>query len=201
MRWDKYSPSEFIEIAEKSGLIIELGYVVIDLSFQQAALWKKNISVNLSIKQLNDSNLINYIQNSLKKYNCEPEYISFEITETYIMEDAAHAIIQLQRIKDLGINLYLDDFGTGYSSLSYLKKMPISKIKIDKSFIDNLIEDPDDLTIVNTIIHLAKNLKLSCIAEGVETIEQSNKLLELGCHEIQGYFYGKPKLAKDIIND
>lgn len=198
------SPGEFIPAAEKNGLIIELGYEILDMAIKQTANWHNKgfkigiVAINLSLKQLKQEDFLYKLKTLLRKYNCPAELISLEITESYIMENPEEAIRSLQKIKDLGISLAIDDFGTGYSSLSYLKKLPIDKLKIDKSFIDHIVKDPEDQMIVKTIINLGKNFGLSLIAEGVETLDQENFLKKIHCKEYQGYYFSKPVLPEMI---
>jgi diguanylate cyclase (GGDEF)-like protein/PAS domain S-box-containing protein len=192
------SPNDFISIAEDSGQIIEIGKWVMIQAMKDIVNWKENsyaigrVSINLSVKQLNDKNLLKIINDALKKTKCKPGWIEFEITESYAMSDPECSIILLQKISDLGITLSLDDFGTGYSSLAYLKKLPINKLKIDRSFVRDILVDNNDEIIVNTIILMAKSMNLDVIAEGVETQEQQNILLKNQCNLTQGYLYSIP---------
>ncbi|MCP3851710.1 MAG: EAL domain-containing protein, partial [Gammaproteobacteria bacterium] len=192
------SPDRFIPLAEKTGLIIPLGERVFDLATKQMTLWRQTqkinarVAINLSAKQLQQKNIVEILLNKLKENDCKPNWIEFEITENYIMENPEQAISILQKLQDTGIEISIDDFGTGYSSLSYLKRLPINKLKIDKSFVRDIVKDEDDRIIITSTISLAKNMKLNVIAEGVETIEQKEFILEKGCEMIQGYYYSKP---------
>ena len=192
------SPLFFIPTAEESGQIVELGKWVIRQAMQDITRWKaealniKKISVNLSVKQLHDENLISSVIDALKQTGCKAEWIEFEVTETYVMNNPESTTIVLNRLVELGFTLSIDDFGTGYSSLFYLKKLPVSKLKIDKSFIDDIANDKDDEAIVHAVILIAQSLKLEVIAEGVETQEQQNFLLAHGCNLTQGYLYSRP---------
>lgn len=192
------SPAQFIPLAEKTGLIIQLGEQVFDLATKQMALWMTDhqlngrMAINLSVKQLRQNNIFQVLANKLRMNHCQPEWIELEITENYVMDDPEQAIVTLQKLQDMGIEIAIDDFGTGYSSLSYLKRLPINKLKIDQSFVQDISEDEDDRVIITSIIALAKNMNLHVIAEGVEAIEQKDFLLAQGCELIQGYYYSRP---------
>lgn len=150
------------------------------------------LSLNLSIKQLENEGCISRIKRIISEVGIDPKYLELEITESQIMQDSEKAIKLLEEIRDIGISISVDDFGTGYSSLSYLKRLPIDKLKIDRSFIDDLPHDENDVAIVRAIIALAKSMNLEIIAEGVETKEQLEFLVDEGCPNIQGYYYSKP---------
>ena len=199
-------PSDFISIIEQTGLIIDIGKKVLEKVFLQAVSWKEmsleyeKISINISTKQLKDPEFLPYITKLLKQTKCDPSWIEFEIIESFIIDDVNEAIYVLDKIDSLGINISLDDFGTGYSSLSYLKKLPIKKLKIDKSFIDDIPYDENDKIITKTIINLAKDLGIEVLAEGIETKEQEMFLIENGCTLAQGYLYNEA-LSVDKINE
>lgn len=192
------SPSKFIPLAESTGLIIELDQLVMRRAMKQIVKWYEQglnpgiLSLNLAIKQLNQKNCIHVLEEIIKETGCKTQWLELEITEGQIMINPQEAIQTLQQIANMGIELAIDDFGTGYSSLSYLKKLPINKLKIDKSFVDGLPCDEDDSGITKAIISLAKSLNLKVVAEGVETQEQKDFLVQNGCENIQGYFYAKP---------
>ena len=198
------SPATFIPLAEETGLIIALDQWVMKTGMRQMKEWHEaglnpgRLSLNLSVKQLQEEDFIDVVKNILKETGCKAEWIEFEITESHIMYNVTEAIETLERIKSLGISIAIDDFGTGYSSLSYLKKLPVDKLKIDRSFIMDIPDNKEDAAITNAIIDIAKNLNLEVIAEGVETKQQKEYLLQSGCHLIQGYIYYKPIPAKDI---
>jgi len=191
-------PIKFIPIAESSGQIIAIGKWVIQQAMRDISEWKKQnlpieiLSINLSVRQLNDKAILDIIKDTLKKTGCKPEWIEFEITEGYAMSDHQSATSLLEEINKLGFKISIDDFGTGYSSLAYLKKLPIQKIKIDQSFLEDIPGDMDDESIVSAVIHIAKSLNLNIIAEGVETYPQEDFLVEHGCCNVQGYLYTKP---------
>jgi len=191
-------PDKFIPIAEMNGMIVELDRIVMKKALEQLMQWKKEklspgkLSLNLTIKQIEENDFIDFLKSMLLKFQIMPYEIEFEVTETQIMNNPHASIKVLEEISRLGISISIDDFGTGYSSLAYLKKLPIQKLKIDKSFVDNLPKDTEDAAIVKTIIELCKSLSLDVIAEGVESKEQKDFLLKNHCPFIQGYFYAKP---------
>ena len=198
------SPTKFIPLAETTGLIIELDQFVMRTAMEQIAKWYDSglnpgkLALNLAVKQLQKKDFIQTLERMLSETKCKPEWIELEVTEGKIMNNPEEAIIILNQISDLGIELAIDDFGTGYSSLSYIKKLPIHKLKIDQSFIRDLPNDAEDSAITKTIISLTQNLNLKVIAEGVETKEQREFLINNGCNYIQGYFYSKPVEANEI---
>ena len=198
------SPQTFIPLAEESGLIIALDQWVMKTGMTQLKTWYDKgynpgrLSLNLSAKQLQEKTFVSTVKSMLKKTGCEAEWIEFEVTESNIMHNIQEAINTLNAIKDLGIHIAIDDFGTGYSSLSYLKKLPVNKLKIDRSFIIDIPENKEDAAITNAIIAIADSLNLTVIAEGVETKRQKNYLLENGCNYIQGYLYYRPMPADKI---
>jgi len=156
------------------------------------------VAVNLSGRQFTDRQLLEKIATVLEQTELDPVYLELEITESTIMQDIESTITVLEKLAGMGLGLAIDDFGTGYSSLSYLKRFPINKLKIDKSFIDDVIVSDDDATIVAAIIGLSHNLKLNVICEGVEDSEQLHWLQENRCNEIQGYYFSKPLPADEF---
>jgi len=197
-------PIKFIPIAEQTGIIIDIDWWVFKTSIKQIVLWRKAsltqgiMSLNLSMKLLQEGDFTLKLKNLLNKCECLPQWIELEITESHIMKNPDSTIIILKELQELGIKLSVDDFGTGYSSLAYLKRLPINKLKIDRSFIIDLPDDDEDAAIARTIISLAQNLKLNVIAEGVETMEQKEFLINNGCTDIQGYYYFKPLPAGEL---
>lgn len=191
-------PNDFIPIAEETGLIIPLGEKVLRTACRQNAAWHRaglsslTVSVNLSLRQFQQPDLVEKVNQILVETGLEPEYLELELTESLIMNDAERTIEMLNRLKRLGIKISLDDFGTGHSSLSYLKTLPLDVLKIDRAFVRNIANDPTDVAIVKTIVTLAQNLNLRTIVEGVETVEQLHLLSDLGCRDIQGYYFSKP---------
>jgi diguanylate cyclase (GGDEF)-like protein len=198
------SPAKFIPLAESTGLIVELDRYVMKTAMNQVSQWYKDglnpgiLAMNLAVKQLKQNDFIDTFQSLMKETNCKSEWLELEVTEGQIMSHPEEAIEILQRVSNLGIELAVDDFGTGYSSLAYLKKLPINKLKIDQAFVRGLPEDEEDIGISRAVIALAKSLRLRVIAEGVETKEQRDFLVENGCENIQGYFYSKPIPAYEI---
>lgn len=191
-------PERFIPLAESNGMIIELDRIMMHKAFREFSLWKEKglkpgkLSVNLSMKQVEESGFVPFLKSLMKETNVQSEDLELEVTETQIMNQIDSSIQILNEINGLGISIAIDDFGTGYSSLAYLKRLPITKLKIDKSFIDGLPTDPDDIAITKTIISLCENLNLSVIAEGIETEAQKDFLIQNGCTQLQGYYYARP---------
>lgn len=200
------SPAQFIPIAEETGLILPLGEWVLRTACQQAKMWYDQlgtrfvISVNLSSRQFQQQDLVSTVNRSLKDTNLPAELLELEITETLGMKNPELTLKTLHELKSMGIHIAIDDFGTGYSSLSYLKKFPIDTLKIDRSFVSDIQIDSNDAAIVVAVIALAHSLRLKVIAEGVETAEQANYLLEHGCERIQGYIFSPPVPAHDFEN-
>ncbi len=190
-------PADFIPIAELTSLIHPLTAWVLENAIEQCRRWQNqgmslSIAVNLSARNLMDDNITKLVQRLLIKYQLPPSRLELEITESSIMTDPARALRNLDALHELGVHLAIDDFGTGYSSLAYLKRLPVQTLKIDNSFVRNMLEDLQDELIVNSTIHLAHNLGLTVVAEGVENEELLVRLSEMGCDEAQGYFIGRP---------
>ncbi|KQQ67740.1 diguanylate cyclase [Pseudomonas sp. Leaf127] len=198
-------PDVFIPLAEQNGTIIAIGEWVLDQACRQLREWhdqgfvELRMAVNLSTVQLHHSELPRVVNNLLQIYRLPPRSLELEVTETGLMEDISTAAQHLLSLRRSGALIAIDDFGTGYSSLSYLKSLPLDKIKIDKSFVQDLIDDDDDATIVRAIIQLGKSLGMQVIAEGVETVEQEAYIISEGCHEGQGYLYSKPLAARELL--
>jgi diguanylate cyclase (GGDEF)-like protein/PAS domain S-box-containing protein len=197
-------PDRFIPIAEQNGMIIELDRVIMEKAFMQYVVWKargiapESISLNLSMKQIEEDDFLDFVTDLTARRGMAYSDIEFEVTETQIMHEPELTIQKLQQLHDLGISIAIDDFGTGYSSLAYLKRLPIHKLKIDKSFIDGLPEDNEDVAISKTVITLASSLNMQVIAEGVETDAQKNFLIDNGCAMIQGYWFSRPLPAAEL---
>ncbi|BAF72432.1 EAL domain-containing protein [Sulfurovum sp. NBC37-1] len=197
-------PDKFIPLAEESGLILEIDRWVMRTAMKQVREWYARgldpgvLSLNLSMRQLKDENFIDVIKEYLHMMSFEPEWLEFEVTEGQMMKRPDDAVASLGEIKSMGISIAIDDFGTGYSSLGYLKRLPVSRLKIDQSFIHGIPEDRENAAIVKATIALAKSLSLSIIAEGVENEEQKEFLLFNGCISMQGYYYGRPMTADQI---
>jgi EAL domain-containing protein (putative c-di-GMP-specific phosphodiesterase class I) len=197
-------PSSFIPVAEESGLIGPLSEWVLREACRQNKQWQDEglpparVSVNLSARQFQQHNIANLVTQVLAETGLEPRYLELELTESTIMRNAEEAVRMLNELHALGIGLAIDDFGTGYSSLSYLKRFPVDRLKIDRSFVSDIGISNDDETITSAIIALAHSLKMQVIAEGVETSAQLDFLKERACDEMQGYFFAKP-LPRDAI--
>ncbi|MCY9657762.1 EAL domain-containing protein [Paenibacillus chondroitinus] len=197
------SPGVFIPIAEETGIIYEMGTWVLREACRQMKEWHRGggplipVSVNLSSQQFHQTNLAMYIKEILEDTGLEPQYLELEITESMMMDATVSRSI-LNELTESGIRISLDDFGTGYSSLSYLKLLPIHKLKIDRSFIRDITENNNDKAIVATIISMAQHLNMDVIAEGIETKEQLDILMDNDCKKIQGYYYSKPLPAQDV---
>jgi len=198
------SPAEFIPLLEETGLIVPIGAWVLQTACEQAAAWSRaglslTMAVNLSARQFYDGNLTGVIQTALVDSGLAASQLELEVTESLLMEDSMSSQATLTRIKQMGIRISVDDFGTGYSSLAYLKRFPIDTLKIDRSFVKDLGVDPDDTAIVRAVIALARSLRLTVVAEGVETFEQLGFLRETLCEQAQGYFISRPMDAAVFV--
>jgi len=196
-------PDEFIPFAEESGVILPLGEWVLKTACKQAQIWASQgnniyMAVNLSTRQFKDPELFTKISNALAETGLPPNKLELEITESASMHDPEGSIHVMDKLKSIGIRIAIDDFGTGYSSLTYLKRIPADVIKIDRSFVKGLKNDPDDLAIVLAILALGNALDKHCLAEGIETIEHFEVLNKLGCHFGQGYWMSKPVTASEF---
>ena len=203
LRWNNpqlgtVSPAQFIPLAEETGLIVPIGRWVLRTACAQNVAWQKaglppvKMSVNLSMRQLNDEGLAREIDSVLRETGMDPSLLELEITESMIMHNAERAVKILSTIKALGVRLAIDDFGTGYSSLAHLKRFPIDTLKVDRSFIREIPSDAEDRAIAEAIIAMGKTLSLTVVAEGVETPEQQAFLSERACDEMQGYYFSTP---------
>ena len=192
-------PMDFIPLAEETGAILQIGQWVLETTCQQLGIWKLNplyqdmtLSINISAKQLIQADFVTQVHDALQRHEIDPSKLKLELTESVMINDFDTIIASMQALFALGISFSLDDFGTGYSSLQYLKKLPLSQLKIDKSFVEDIAVDKSDLAISRTIIAMAYNLELNVIAEGVETEEQKQCLMDLDCMHFQGYLFGMP---------
>ena len=203
VRWQRpghgiIPPDRFIPVAEENGLIVRLGTYVLkeacrqNRAWQDAGLPKLRVAVNLSARQLRDNAFVPLVMQILEETGLDPCFLELELTESALMGDAGDTVCKLLRLKEMGISISVDDFGTGYSSLSYLKHLPIDTIKVDRSFVRDIVNDPDDAAIVDAIVALAHALKLNVIAEGVETREQLEFLRQRKCQQAQGYYFARP---------
>ncbi|MCW2599568.1 MAG: diguanylate cyclase/phosphodiesterase with sensor [Frankiales bacterium] len=204
VRWDHpreglLQPGQFIEMAERTGLIAPLGAWVLKEACRTAASIARSgsgsekVAVNLSAEQLTDPSLVEQVRHALEDSGCAPAALELEVTETAVMTDLPLAVRTMQQLKELGVGLALDDFGTGYSSLLYLKHFPVDKLKIDRSFVAGLGTNEDDSAIVASTISLARTLGISCVAEGVESIDQLSLLKSMDCEYAQGYLFSRPQ--------
>jgi diguanylate cyclase (GGDEF)-like protein len=197
------SPARFIPLAESTGLIHQLDLVIIRQAMKQFAGWYSQglspgvLSVNMTVRHFQHQEFLETLHRLIEETHFRAEWLEIEVTESQLMTKPEAAIEVLQQVHQAGIRIALDDFGTGYSSLSYLKRLPITKLKIDQSFVRDLPHDEEDISITRAVIALAKSLGLEIIAEGTETAEQIEFLLEQGCSQMQGYFYARPLPAKD----
>jgi EAL domain-containing protein (putative c-di-GMP-specific phosphodiesterase class I) len=198
LRWEdaelgRVSPVEFIPVAEESGQIVALGDWVMRTACIQGRAWQDagyrpiRIAVNLSGRQVRRTTLIESVTRVLRESGLSPAYLELEITESTIMQDDDVTLDTFRELSEMGVSLALDDFGTGYSSLSYLRRFPISRVKIDRSFVSGIPTNQNDTAIAGAIIAMARSLGLAVVAEGVETREQAEFLRDSGCHELQGY--------------
>lgn len=199
------SPAVFIPLAEESGLIVSLGELVIKEAVKQLKAWEQDetkrnwrVSINISSKQFERRDFTNILYSTILEHKAQPDNIRLEITESLLFKNTQEALAKINHLKELGITLSIDDFGTGYSSLSYLKQLPIDELKIDRSFIRDLTADQNDVIIVQTIISIGRKFGLEVIAEGVETKEQLEILLNMGCKNFQGYLFSKPVSSGEL---
>jgi diguanylate cyclase (GGDEF)-like protein len=197
------SPAVFIPLAEYSGLIIEIGDWVISQACKQLQTLEKSfpdisISVNVSIPQFRQDNFVDNIINTIKQHDIKPSKLELEITENILMDEPQIIIDALTKLKSQGISIALDDFGTGFSSLSYLQQLPLDRLKVDRSFVTDIHLEGQSV-IAETIINLGKKMQLKVIAEGIEEIEEQERLIELGCDEVQGFYYAKPMPCNEFI--
>ncbi len=199
------SPAEFIPIAESSDLMVPLGEWVLQAACEQARAWQDSgypplpVAVNISARQFQDNDFVGSLKGILYDTGLEPRWLELEITEGMMMDDTEQTIERFQRIHDLGVEISIDDFGTGYSSLAYLKRFPVHRLKIDRSFVRDLTTDTDDAAITEAVIKMGHSLKLKVIAEGVETEQQMAYLRSKGCDELQGFLFSPPLQAKEFV--
>ena len=197
-------PDQFIGIAEQSSVIEDMGRWVVHESMSQMKKWKnrgydlEKISINIASRQLENSGFIDCIKNNLKLTACKPEWVELEIVERFAMKNIKKSIDVLNEIRKLNIDISIDDFGTGHSSLAYLKQLPITKLKIDRAFVKNILNSYEDKAIAESILALGLGLRLKVLAEGIETIEQKEFFTYHGCHEMQGYYFSKPVPVDEV---
>jgi EAL domain-containing protein (putative c-di-GMP-specific phosphodiesterase class I) len=210
VRWDRphlglVPPGDFIPVAEESGLIVPMGEWILGEACRQAAKWQADlpergltVSVNLSARQLAQRDIAETVALALQEAEADPAGLVIELTETVLLDDVEQAARTLGALRDIGVLLSMDDFGTGYSSLSNLRSFPFDKIKIDRSFIKELPDDADSVAIVRAVAGLAKNLNMATTAEGVETAAQMELVRRLGCTQMQGFYFSRPREAAQI---
>jgi EAL domain-containing protein (putative c-di-GMP-specific phosphodiesterase class I) len=198
------APSDFVPLAEDTGLIVPLGTWVLRAAFAQFEAWQERLppsfcmAINLSAQQLRQPDIVEIIADAIGARNLSPCQIKLELTESMLMGRSDDTVGLLERLKALGVRLSIDDFGTGYSSLAYLKRFPIDELKIDRSFVLDIPHDQSDAEIAATIIAMARNLNMRVVAEGVETPAQAAFLLERGCEYGQGFLYHRPLAPEDF---
>jgi diguanylate cyclase (GGDEF)-like protein/PAS domain S-box-containing protein len=193
------SPGDFIGLAEETGLILPLGLWVLETACKQLACWSTQadmahltVAVNVSARQFHQTEFVAQVLSVLAATGANPNQLKLELTESLLIADVEDVIGKMRDLKRLGVRLSLDDFGTGYSSLTYLKRLPLDQIKIDQSFVRELLTDPNDAAMAHTIVTLGHNLQMEVIAEGVESAEQHDVLSAMGCDVFQGYYFGRP---------
>ena len=197
------NPGEFIALAESTGLITPLTFWMLGAAVSQSYAWREEgldapLAVNLSAHDLRDPKLLDRIKGSFATWGAQPDWIQFELTESALMQDPAGSLATLGRLKDLGVELFIDDFGTGYSSLAYLQKLPVDAIKVDQSFVGDMIRNNDSAVIVHSTIDLAHSLELEVVGEGVENRELWERLVSLHCDVAQGYYVSAPIPADEL---
>jgi EAL domain-containing protein (putative c-di-GMP-specific phosphodiesterase class I) len=204
LRWihpdlGQVSPAQFIPLAEETGMILPIGQWVLESACAQLKKWQNQVgferltlSVNISAKQFYQANFVESTLALIQQFDINPAALKLELTEGMLLEDVEDIIAKMNALNQQGVSFSLDDFGTGYSSLQYLKRLPLGQLKIDQSFVRDIVYDHQDLSIVHTIIDMAKNLEMNVIAEGVETEDQRALLAEKGCENFQGYLFSKP---------
>ncbi|MBY0540905.1 MAG: EAL domain-containing protein [Arcobacteraceae bacterium] len=203
IRWNSkrglIPPNSFISIAEESGLIISIGKWILIEAINQIKQWEEDkekkewrISVNISPKQFERDNFVDLVDSLIKEHNINPNKLRLELTENLLIKNVEETLQKIKKLFEIGVTLSIDDFGTGYSSLAYLKQLPIQELKIDQSFIRDILIDTNDFSIVETILSIGGKFNLEVIAEGVETKEQHEILVSMGCSYFQGYLFGKP---------
>ena len=199
------SPAEFIPLAEHTGLIVPRGRRVLEIACKQLKNWSTRpetahltLSVNISTRQFLDPNFLEQFVKILDQTGADPRKLKMEVTESLLLDNVDSVVATMTKLKGLGVSFAIDDFGTGYSSLSYLKRLPLDQLKIDQTFVRDMLFDKNDSAIIRTIVALAQSLGLAVIAEGVETEEQLASLAEHGCGAYQGYLFCRPLPIEDF---
>ena len=197
-------PSRFLPVAEDTGLIVQMGEWVLRTAARQLKAWqsdrmpKLRIAVNFSAKQFRDRKLVHIVESALGEAGVAPEHLEAEITESIAMEGGDIVSANLSVLRGMGVAVAIDDFGTGYSSLTYLKSYPVTALKIDRSFVTDIEDNPADRAIVRAIVEMGHGSRLHVVGEGVETHDQFRRLQECGCDEIQGYWVGRPMSVEGV---
>ena len=193
------SPADFIPLSEETGLILPLGQWALSMACEQLAIWAEvpllaslSLSVNVSSRQFRQADFVTQVLDTLSRAGVRPDKLKLELTESLLLDNVEETVEKMGELKAHGVGFALDDFGTGYSSLAYLKRLPLELLKIDQSFVRDVLTDPNDAAIANTIIALAHSLGLGVMAEGVESIAQRDFLIAAGCHTFQGYLFSPP---------
>jgi EAL domain-containing protein (putative c-di-GMP-specific phosphodiesterase class I) len=199
------SPALFIPLAEETGLILQLGQWVLQTACKQLVVWASNpetshltVAVNVSPRQFHQADFVEQVLDVINRTGANPKRLKLELTENLLVTDVERTVNKMNALKANGIGFALDDFGTGYSSLSYLKRLPLDQLKIDKSFVRDVLTDPNDAAIARTILGLGHTLGLDVIAEGVETRMQRDFLLQNGCLAYQGYLFSRPGPVEQV---
>jgi diguanylate cyclase (GGDEF)-like protein len=199
-------PGEFIHLAEEAGLVVAIGDWTLREALYQFKSWHNDlpgtpigrVAVNVSALQFRQDDFVNKVEQALGDTGADPTWLTLEMTESILLEDFEATVSKIQQLKRLGVRFSIDDFGTGYSSLAYLKRLPVDEIKIDRSFVRDVMFDPNDAALVDTIMTMARHIGLDIVAEGVETEPAFSFLRERGCPTFQGYFFGRPCAAKEF---
>ena len=201
------SPSEFVPIAEKNGLILTLGSWVLETACEQLAAWASQrktanltLAVNISARQMSHPGFVQHVLDTLESTKANPQNLKLELTESMFVEGFEDTIRKMSALKQYGVRFSIDDFGTGFSSLSYLKRLPIDELKIERSFVQDVVEDPSNRAVAESIILLSRALRLSVIAEGVETEAERDSIVGLGCNSFQGWLFSAALPVEEFLS-
>ena len=198
-------PNEFIPLAEETGLILPLGQWVMEAACEQLATWAAqprtallSLAINVSVRQCRHPDFVEQVLSALDRSGADPQKVKLELTESLLVDDVEDTISKMTALRQRGVRFSLDDFGTGYSSLTYLKRLPLDQLKIDRSFVQDVLTDPNDASIVRTIVALGQSMGLEVMAEGVETEEQRDFLAVHGCKVYQGFLFSRPLPPEEL---